>query len=97
MIKYWLKFTDRAEAVLVLGGYYDNESNQFISDYDMTIYDAGTLYKATGNVLDDGEGNSYPEMAAVEGYHVNVLTRSEKPYLDEYNASPSTPAFTWGD
>ena len=92
MIKYWLKFTDRAEAVLVLGGYYDNETNQFISDADMTIYEAGTLYKATGNVVDD-----VPEMVAVDGYHVNVLTRSEKPFLDEYNVNPLTPAFTWGD
>ena len=43
------------------------------------IYDLiGTIYKPSGVMLTDEEGNEYPEMAALEGYHVNTL-----PPLDE--------------
>ena len=31
------------------------------------------IYTPTGEILTDGEGNEYPEMVAVEGYHVNTL------------------------
>ena len=38
------------------------------------IYDLiGTLYKPTGIILKDKEGNEYPQMEAVEGYLVNIL------------------------
>ena len=38
------------------------------------IYDLiGTLYKPNGIMLKDEEGNEYPQMEAVEGYHVNTL------------------------
>lgn len=35
------------------------------------------LYKATGETLVDGEGNEYPEMAPVPGYHVNVFVHPD--------------------
>lgn len=38
------------------------------------IYDLiGTIYKPTGKMIVDKEGNEYPQMEAVEGYHVNTL------------------------
>ena len=38
------------------------------------IYDTiGTIQKPTGVTLTDGEGFEYPEMVALDGYHVNVL------------------------
>ena len=33
----------------------------------------GTIYKPTGVLLKDEEQNEYPEMKAVDGYHVNTL------------------------
>ena len=43
------------------------------------IYDTiGTIYKPTEVMLKDEEGNEYPQMEAVDGYHVNTL-----PPLDE--------------
>ena len=38
------------------------------------IYDLiGTIQAPTGVILTDAEGFEYPEMVAVDGYHVNVL------------------------
>lgn len=37
----------------------------------------GTLHEATGEALVDGEGNEYPEMAPVLGYHVNVFVHPD--------------------
>ena len=37
----------------------------------------GTLQEPTGETLTDGEGNEYPEMAPVPGYHVNVLVHPD--------------------
>ena len=49
----------------------------------------GTIYKPTEVMLKDEEGNEYPQMEAVEGYHVNTL-----PPLDEklakYVVEPTT-------
>ncbi|MAD69947.1 MAG: hypothetical protein CL538_05425 [Alcanivorax sp.] len=36
-----------------------------------------TLHEPTGETLTDGEGNEYPEMAPVPGYHVNVLVHPD--------------------
>jgi len=33
----------------------------------------GTIYKPTGNMLTDDEGNEYPETVAIEGFHANLL------------------------
>ena len=35
------------------------------------------LTEETGELVDDGEGNEYPEMAPVPGYHVNVLVHPD--------------------
>ena len=39
----------------------------------MTFDTIGTIHKPTGVILTDAEGFEYPEMVAVDGYHVNVL------------------------
>ena len=39
----------------------------------MTYDLIGTISKPTGVTLTDSEGFEYPEMAAIDGYHVNVL------------------------
>ena len=56
------------------------------------IYDLiGTIYKPTGTMLKDEEGNEYPEMVAVEGYHVNTLPSEVTEALQPYVVVPSTP------
>ena len=49
-------------------------------DYAIDI--VGTIHEPTGNMLTDDEGNEYPEMAAVEGWHVNLRIRGGIPNKD---------------
>ena len=42
------------------------------------VDDIGAIYEATGKTLTDDEGNEYPEMAAVAGYHANLRKLSDK-------------------
>ena len=37
-----------------------------------------TIYKHSGALLQDSDGNEYPEMIKAEGYHVNCLELSEE-------------------
>jgi hypothetical protein len=36
----------------------------------------GIIHKPTGNMLEDIDGNEYPELAPLEGYHVNLRLAS---------------------
>jgi hypothetical protein len=56
------------------------------------------LYEPTGEMIDDGDGFEYPEMAPVPGYHVNVLVHPDheaayRAALADVliNPSPETP------
>ena len=53
----------------------------------------GTIYKPTGNMLTDEEGFEYPEMAAIDGYHANLIADSAEglPTIE----APSTPYRIW--
>lgn len=58
------------------------------------IYDiVGTIYKPTGIMLTDNEGNEYPEMGFISDensnplYHVNALD-VEKTYLEDETLNP---------
>lgn len=53
----------------------------------------GTLTKATGVMLQDDDGNEYPECITVEGYHANVLTTDEAimSALEPITVYPDTP------
>ena len=54
----------------------------------------GTIYTPTGNTLTDSDGNDYPEMQAVSGFHANMKAPSGLtglPTVDE----PATPYRKW--
>ena len=61
----------------------------------------GLIHKATGNMLTDAEGFEYPEMAPVDGWHVNLrirgdYMRDEAEAIDAaWGVSPVTPHRTW--
>jgi hypothetical protein len=56
----------------------------------------GTIYKPTGNMLQQGDMQA-PEMAAIAGHHVNVrLHYSELPEsLRQYVVIPNNPVRGW--
>jgi len=103
-IDYCLKFDSEAEAKAVLyrveGAVEADPENgvEAQEGYEVANYDAidliGTIYKPTGKMLKSDEG-SYPEMAPLEGYHVNVRVLKEAPELEAYRVQPVTPVRVW--
>lgn len=54
----------------------------------------GTIYKPSGNVLTGPEGEEYPEMVAVDGFHANMKAPAGIEGLPEIVA-PDTPYRKW--
>ena len=71
----------------------------FTADYAIDV--VGVIQKPTGNTLTDAEGNEYPEMAPIAGWHINIrligdAMRSEVEALDaQYGVEPATPERVW--
>jgi hypothetical protein len=83
MIDYYLKFTNQAEAEAVLSNLSflseienEDESVVLVPTGLASIDFVGTIYRPTGNMLEDIDGNEYPELAPLEGYHVNLRLAS---------------------
>ena len=72
---------------------------QFTHDYAIDV--VGTIQEPTGVILTDSEGMEYPEMAAVDGWHVNVrlvgdAMRETVEALDAtYGVTPNSPSRVW--
>ena len=72
---------------------------QFTADYGIDV--VGTIYKPTGNVVIDAEGNEVPEMAPLDGWHINIrlvgdARREDVEALDAlYGVTPTSPRRVW--
>ena len=55
----------------------------------------GTIYRPTGNMLTDDEGNEYPEQAALDGFHANVRADAPIEELESFRVYPNAPARVW--
>lgn len=67
---------------------------------DYAIDLVGIIHKPTGNTLTDAEGIEYPEMAPLDGYHINIRLngdnrREDIETLSEYFVDPTTPSRVW--
>ena len=56
----------------------DDDNDLIMATHWVRVDDIGSIYEATGKTLTDDEGNEYPEMAAVTGYHANLRKLSDK-------------------
>lgn len=69
--------------------------------YDYAIDVVGTLQEPTGTMLTDDEGNEYPEMQAMAGWHINIRlvgdgVRETVEALDEtHGVNPEQPMRVW--
>jgi hypothetical protein len=69
--------------------------------HDYAIDVVGTLQEPTGTMLTDDEGNEYPEMAPMAGWHVNIrlvgdAVRETVEALDtSHGVTPETPMRVW--
>ena len=68
---------------------------------DYAIDVVGVIYRPTGNMLTDADGNEYPEQAPLEGWHVNIRLIGEARRVDVeaadavYGVIPNSPARVW--
>ena len=96
---YTLKFKTEAEAnAILLSDQLDVQGNVVetvkVSNFPQHSIDViGVIYKPTGKMLISEEG-SYPEMAPVEGWHVNVRGE-EDDTLAQYHIEVLTPVRMW--
>jgi hypothetical protein len=69
--------------------------------HDYAIDIVGVIYKATGVMLTDPEGNDYPETAPLDGYHLNIrllndTMREAVEAIDaEYGVVVNSPSRVW--
>lgn len=69
--------------------------------HDYAIDVVGTLQEPTGTMLTDEEGNEYPEMQAIAGWHINIrlvgdAVRETVEALDtSHGVNPEQPMRVW--
>ena len=79
----------------------DGDPYMVTHTHDYAIDVVGTIYEPTGVTLTDSEGMEYPEMAAVDGWHVNIrlvgdAMRDVVEALDgAYGVTPNSPSRVW--
>jgi len=65
---------------------------------DYAIDVVGVIYRPTGVILTDDEGNEYPEQAPLDGWHVNIRLIGDARRVDVealegvYGVQPNAPA-----
>lgn len=106
----FLRFTDAdaATAALLAAGLLtetqallDEDGNVLIpagyAPVNATIDTVGTIYKPTGNTITTDMGEQ-PEMAPLDGWHVNVRLKADQATpasLVQYQVTPANPVRIW--
>ena len=80
---------------------FEGEPYLVSTSHDYAIDVVGVIHKPTGNMLTDDEGNEYPEMAPLDGWHLNIrllndTMREAAEALDAaYGVTPNSPSRVW--
>jgi hypothetical protein len=96
----FLKFKDADEANAALFTEQTNVQDDVVETVLVPKYAAvdvvGVIYKPTGKMLKAKKGEEpMPEMAPIDGWHVNVRHTGEAPELDAYKVTPQNPVRGW--
>ena len=98
---FYLKLVSEASVPSVLSAFY-NEEGEFVSNTpDYSIDVVGVLHEATGVTITDDDGMEYPEMEALDGWHVNIRLSSDTmrdafEALDvSHGVTPDAPKRVW--
>ena len=79
----------------------DGDPYMVTHTHDYAIDVVGVIHEPTGVTLTDSEGMEYPEMAADDGWHVNIrlvgdAMRETVEALDAtYGVTPNSPSRVW--
>ena len=92
IMTHYLKFESEEQMSIALSDYYDDEDNFLSGNHEYTFDIVGLIYRATEETETDEEGNEYPVMEAIEGWHVNYLGDLPEALVSYELEEPSTPA-----
>ena len=87
---HYLRFADQAEAEAAL---FEGEGDQRAPRYS-AIDVIGTIHAPTGRMISTAEGD-VPELAALDGWHVNVRHVGDAPALQAYAVEVNSPVRSW--
>jgi hypothetical protein len=79
----------------------DGDPYLVMNSPDYAIDVVGIIMDPTGNMLTDAEGNEYPEMAPLDGWHINMRLSGEARRADvealdaAYGVIPTHPRRVW--
>jgi hypothetical protein len=94
----FLRFDTEVEANAALYDEQTNVQDDVVETVLVPKYAAvdvvGVIYKPTGVMLTTDEGE-VPEMAPLDGWHVNVRHTAEAPELEAFRTFPATPSRAW--
>ena len=98
---FYLKLTNEAAMPTALSAFYDEEGEFVDNTTDYAIDVVGLLQEPTGVTLTNDDGMEYPEMAALDGWHVNIrllndVVRDSVEALDvSHGVTPDAPKRVW--
>ena len=98
---FYLKLASEASMPSVLSAFYDDEGEFVSNTADYAIDVVGVLHEATGVTLTNDDGMEYPEMTALDGWHVNIRLASDNmrdvaKALDvSHGVTPDAPKRVW--
>ena len=92
MTDYYLRFSDKTQAYSILSNYV--REGVLCGDKSFSIDEIGVLYNFTYDITSDGLMTNVVK-TATPGYHVNIRTRLNTDYLDNYKIYPNTPSRQW--
>ena len=79
----------------------DGDPYMVTHSHDYAIDVVGTLQEPTGTMLTDEEGNEYPEMAPMAGWHINIrlvgdaMRETVEALYETHGVTPETPMRVW--
>lgn len=92
----FLKFASRAECIAAFAPFAPDDETPvpFVLPDGRAVADVGTVCKPSGLTLTDDEGNTYPEMLPIPGYHINISGDEPvpEPLQPFVIAAPRTPS-----
>ena len=72
MRDYYLQFTDKLSALTALADVDMSDQGEFKTTHQYAVDPVGVIYKPTGVMLSNQNGEQQPEVQSVSGYHFNI-------------------------
>mgnify|MGYP003635233468 FL=1 len=98
---FYLKLVSEASMPSVLSSFYDEEGEFVSNTADYSIDVVGVLQEPTGVTITNDEGMEYPEMVALDGWHVNIRLSGDsmrdavEALAVSHGVTPDSPKRVW--